>query len=300
MMNLNQESKAILILTLVTAIWGSTFVLLQDAVRFINPIDFVFLRAVLASVCFIALVYKRITNTDLFIVKCGFMIGMFIAATFIFQTEGLQTIPASRSAFISGTCIVIVPILAPVFGLNKPRAIEWFAATMCIIGLYILTGANLTKLSIGDLWTIGCAFSYAFTILLLQVVTKKSNKSTLLSFYATIFTILPPAILMPPLHLQALSHWQVSFALIFCAIFASALVTYLMFTYQKHTTVTKATVTYALEPVFATLFALMFTNQKLTIELLIGGSIIFISVILPNIIPTKVSNNLADSNQVPS
>ncbi len=296
-MALNQESKAILILTLVTAIWGMTFVLLQGAVHYINPIDFVFLRAVLASICFVPLVFKYIRKTDPYILKSGFIIALLIASTYMFQTEGLQTIPASRSAFISGTCIVIVPILAPFFGLNKPRPIEWFAAVMCVIGLYILTGANLTKLSIGDLWTMGCAFSYAFTILLLQVVTKKSNESTLLSFYATAFSVLPPAVLMPHLHLQALVHWQVSLALVFCAFIATTLVTYLMFTYQKYTSVTKATVTYALEPVFATLFALIFTNQVLTIDLLLGGLIIFISVILPNIVRTNIDTNLAKSEQ---
>ncbi len=296
-MKKQRETKAIVVLIFVTAIWGMTFIIIQNAVTFINPIVFVFLRMVLASIGFLPLVYNRFRNTDRRTLLGGLILAALIAATYIFQTEGLQTIPASRSAFITGIGVVIVPILAPLFRQGSPKPIEFLAAVICVIGLYILTGAKISNFQIGDLWTFGCAFSYAFTIFALQIITKRSQDTILLSFYATLFGIIPVTILLPHFSWHVVLHWQVIIALVFCALLATTLVTYLMFAYQKYTSVTKAAIIYTLEPVFATLFAFMIGNQLLTRDLVLGGILIIISNLLPHVIKWQSKKPLAMLNR---
>ena len=298
-MNITRETKAILILILVTVIWGLTFILIQHAVDIVNPVVFVLLRVLLASIGFLPFVYARLRKTHSQLLWGGMLLAFFSAASYIFQSEGLKTIPASRSAFITGTCVVIVPLLAPLFRLARPKKNELLAATVCLVGLYILTGANLAQLSTGAVWTVCGAVAYAITIIILQIISKHTTENMLLSFYMTVFSILPPAMLLPfvdrvpQFTWQVVLNWPVSIALVFCALAATTLVTYLMVTYQKHTTVTKAAVVYTLEPVFATLFAWFIGGQQLTKYLLIGGSLILIGILLP-----MVGTNIKRDNKV--
>ena len=286
-MKITLETKAILILMFVTILWGLTFVLVQNAVRVMNPVVFVFIRMLLASLAFLPLVYMRLGKTNQLLWWGGMLLAVLNAGSYIFQSEGLQTIPAARSAFITGTCVVIVPLLTPLFLLAKPKKLELLAAIICAAGLYILTGADLSQLSIGDLWTLGAAILYALTIIVLQIVAKRTTENLLLSFYMTVFGVLPPAMLLPySIHhftWRVMLNWQVSIALAFCALAATTLVTYLMVTYQKHTTVTKAAIVYTLEPLFATMFALLIGGQQLTKYLIVGGSLIFIGILMPNL-----------------
>ncbi len=277
------ETKSTILLICATAIWGWTFILVQQATKFVSPDSFVFMRMVLAAVFFIPLVVKRLKFTTSTILIAGILLASLNATTYILQTEGLQTISASRSAFITGFGVILVPLLSPLFGLGFPKKIEILSAFACFVGLYILTGANITHLSVGDLWSLGCASTYAVMVVCLQIFSKRIHDSLLLSFYMTFFGFIVPSLGLQHFHLESFFHWQVIYALVFCAILATALVTFLMAKYQKNITVAKAAVIYALEPVFATLFAVVFYQQGVKASTLTGGAIMLVSIILPNI-----------------
>ncbi len=275
------ETKSTLILIAVTAVWGLTFPLIESAVDYISPTAFVLVRMIIASIGFLPFIYKRFWQTNYLLIWGGLVLACLNAVTYLFQTEGLQTIPASRSAFITGFNVVLVPLLAPLFRLGIPKGIEITAAILCLIGLYILTGANLHHLSIGDLWSLACAISYALLVVSLQVILKYTTENLLLSFYATLFGVLIPLLFLPRFNGAELLHWQVILALFFCALIATSFVTYLMACYQQHIQVTRVAIIYALEPVFATVFAFLLYHQSLGINTILGGMIIFISIILP-------------------
>lgn len=275
------ETKAAFFLVLATAFWGLTFPLIENAMQFISPTSFVFLRMILASLIFLPFVLKKMLHSNKLILFGGCILALLNGMTHIFQTEGLQTIPASRSAFITGFAVVLVPLLSPIFKLGKPKKIEILAVMSCLLGLYILTGTSFHSIEIGDMWSLGCAITYALGVLSLQVIAKHTSENLLLSFYTTLFGIVVPLGFISKLNIAEINHWQVLLALLFCACIATAFVTYLTTRYQKHIRVARVAVIYALEPVFATLFAVMFFHQSINLITLIGGMLIFISIVLP-------------------
>lgn len=277
------ETKSTFILILVTAIWGWTFILVQQATHFISPQAFVFLRMLIAGASFLPIVFNRLQKTTQFIFFGGLLLALLNSSTYIFQTEGLQTIPAARSAFITGFGVVLVPLLSPLFRMGRPKKIELIAAACCVIGLYILTGANLRHLGTGDFWSLACAFTYAVMIICLQIISRKATDNLLLSFYMTSFGFIVPFFMFPDLKIPQLMHWEVIIPLLFCAVLATSLVTFLMTRFQQHVSVSKAAIIYALEPVFTTLFAFLFYHQIITLATLVGGGIICLSIALPNI-----------------
>src|SRR5271170_5287620 len=103
--------KAHLLLLAVVFVWGSTFVLIKGALADISPLLFNLLRMVLATGC-LALVYRahigRIRRSALVF---GAITGFCLAMGYQFQTAGLRLTTPSKSAFITGLVVVIVPLL---------------------------------------------------------------------------------------------------------------------------------------------------------------------------------------------
>lgn len=277
------ETKSTYILILVTAIWGMTFPLIENAVAFISPTSFVVIRMLLASLGFLPFIYSHLRHSTKLIFFGGLLLATLNSLTYIFQTAGLQTIPASRSAFITGFSVVLVPLMAPLFRLGFPKPIDMLSAIICLLGLYILTGGNLHHLQVGDWWSLACALTYALSVLTLQILAKHTAENLLFSFYITTFGIWIPLVFSPHISFSEINHWQVILAVIFCGLLATSFVTYLTTRYQKHIRVTRVAVIYALEPVFATIFAFLFFGQPVGIATLIGGLLIFSSIVLPGI-----------------
>ncbi len=276
--------KASLMLALCAAVWGLTFPLIANAMKFINPSLFVTLRVMLAAIVFLPFIISRLRYTNKYILWGGVTIGLLTSLTYIFQSIGLMTLPSARSAFITGTNIVFVPLLMPLFRLGYPTLWGSISALLGLLGLYILTGANLAGLSSGDYWTLGCALAYALLVLCMQWFTLRIQEYRLFAFMQIIFTIPFAAIATHSIDWQSLAHPQVIIALVVCALFATCLVFYWQTKYQQHINPAKAALIFALEPVFATFFAFIINGEKITLDTMIGGGLILFSIVLADLI----------------
>lgn len=281
-----QSTKAEIYLLLVTACWGLTFPLLYQAVQHhASPAVLVFERFVLATCLLLPFLWRTLHKTTVFLLVGGITLGVISVGTYLFQTISLETINASRAAFLTGSSILLIPLLSPLFGLGYPKPIHFLSCFICLIGLYILTGANFHAFVAGDIWALSGAACVSLTILTVQWLTQRTQDYLLLTFYQLLFTALFS--FFPLLH-QSVSlfdlHITAWIATLFCAIFATAIGLFIQLRFQQYTTVTKVGLIFALEPVFASLFDGLLSHTMLASSTLIGGTIMIISIILPDIL----------------
>lgn len=272
-------SKANAFLILATAFWGLTFPLIHSAVRFVNPNVFVFVRFAIAAI--VLLPFVNLGKTTKPLLWAGLVLGLLNAGTYMFQTIGLETIDPARSAFITGMGVVIVPFLLPFFRLGWPQAIDFTCGFICLLGLYILTGANLHGISIGDFWTLACAVCFALSVVFVQWVTIHVKNYSLLNFYQIAFTIPVAGLSSVSGNFKGLFHLQVIVALLFCAIFGNAIALFLQLKYQQYSTATKTALIFTLEPVFASIFTFLLGLGIIHFSTIVGGAIILLSLVLP-------------------
>ena len=98
-------------LLLMTLIWGGTFVIVKESLYDISSMLFLFLRFIIAGIIIaIYLVFKRY-RIDKKAILPGFILGSILFLSFVFQTIGLKYTSATKSAFLTGTFIVFVPLL---------------------------------------------------------------------------------------------------------------------------------------------------------------------------------------------
>lgn len=285
-----------LALALVALIWGATFPLIRNAVVDIDPSVFVWVRFLLAALVLLPFVLGMMKKTNRDMVLSAALLGFINSISYIAQTIGLQTVHSAKAAFITGTYVIIVPFLLPLFRLGKPSHLEWFATVIALAGLYVLTGADLSHANIGDLWILCSAIFIGLGITYLQRITKRIANFRLLAFYQILFTIPLPFILAPKVNTTVLFDPDVLIGLIFCAVFATSLALFLQTKYQKHTTATKAALIFCLEPIFASIFSATFNNEPLTLHIVFGGLIILLSLLIPILLRLLLSNKTRTSS----
>lgn len=278
-------TKANLNLMIVAILWAGTFPIIKDAVAVIDPYSFVAIRFTLAALLFIVIILKKLPAFDKKIIISGIILGMLNAISYTSQTIGLEYITASRSAFITGICVVLVPLIAVLIKIEKFSPLNIFATILCLYGLYILTGSNISHVSYGDILTLICAFTVASSIVYLQYISATVSDYKSLCFYQILFTApLPGVIALKTGHVSNIFHLTVIIAFFYCILFATICTLFLQTKYQKYTTATSAALIFSLEPVFASILSIFINGEVITRNIIMGGAVILASVILPELI----------------
>jgi len=273
--------KIDLILVSVPIFWALTFPFIHISVQSISPETFVSWRFSLAAFFLLPFIFTRLHKLNLYVLSWGIVLGLLNGGTFIFQTIGLETVSSARAAFITGSSVILVPILSLLMKLGSPKKNDFILALLCLLGLYILTGANFSGLSIGDFWVALCALTTAFSIILIQKVTPNIDDILLFTFLQILFTV-PCCLITQPNILDAnlFNNYFVLCSIVFCALFATTIALLIQAKFQKYTSEFRAALIFTTEPVFATVFSYIFFNEAINIHIVAGGIFILGSILL--------------------
>src|ERR1700691_1311774 len=169
--------RAHVLLLAVVCIWGSTFVVVKDALTDVSPLLFNFIRMTLATICLAVLYRRHVGRMTRQAVVSGAIIGFCLAMGYQFQTAGLRLTTPSKSAFITGMVVVLVPVLMVIprlrpRGARIPRWNAWCGALIAFAGIVLLTTpagalADFRSINPGDLLTFGCALGFLLHVLAL-------------------------------------------------------------------------------------------------------------------------------------
>src|SRR5690606_28606462 len=141
-------------LALIALIWGSTFVLVKNALDAIEPMTFVGWRFWLASVFLVILFWRRMRGLTRGEALAGGLIGIWLALGYIFQTIGLQTTTSAKAGFITGLSVVIVPVLATLLLRRPPGRGAVAGIVAATVGLGLLSLDRDLSVQSGDLWVL--------------------------------------------------------------------------------------------------------------------------------------------------
>jgi drug/metabolite transporter (DMT)-like permease len=271
---LSPSRKAELSLLFLTFIWGTTFPLVKAALNFCSPFLFVSLRFGLATLAFWLIFSKRISFKNKGALKAGAVIGIFLFLGFGFQTLGLQYTAASKSAFITGLFVVMIPPLSFLILKERIRIFSLIGVVLAISGLYLLTHPKGSEFNLGDLFTFFCAVSFSFQVIFVQIYTKRFDFLSLTFIQILITTFLSLPFMFAFERIKLVYHPSLLLAILVCAILATALALFIQNRMQKDTTTVKAALIYAMEPVFAAIFSFLLLGEVLGWLGILGGGLI--------------------------
>ena len=149
--------RAEIILLGLTVAWGLTFPVIKGALADASPLAFVALRFGLAALVLAPLLGGPLRLSGRRATAAGLLLGALFAAGFALQTMGLRTTTASKSAFLTSTNVLVVPLLSWLMERRRPPAAGILGSGLAAAGIALLTGTENMRLGMGDLLTLGCA-----------------------------------------------------------------------------------------------------------------------------------------------
>lgn len=273
-------SRADLSLLLIAAIWGTTFALLRDTMRILDPTELMAVRFTIATVVLAAIYWKRLIPVRRRWLLDGLWLGVWLSIGYLTQVFGLLTITASRSAFITGTYIVFTPFIAWAAIRTRPSLGEFLGVAVVFVGLSCFAADFGFSLSPGDLWTLGCALAFAVQIVITHVVGKRNDPIPLSVVQMGVGALVGWAFVGARGGMQVpwdRIPWGV---MIYLAVVATALVITLQTWALARTSSVKAALLFSTEPIFAALFAAAFFAERMTPRELLGAALILLGVLV--------------------
>jgi drug/metabolite transporter (DMT)-like permease len=288
--------KAHILLVLITLIWGATFVVIKNALVDINPLLFNAVRMLLASVCLLALYWRKVAQIRAPALRSGLLLGAFLWAGYEFQTTGLKLTTASKSGFLTGVSVALVPVFMALFW--KRRVNHWTAlgVVAAVIGLVLMTvpagsagaAADWSSINRGDILTLACAVSFAFHIIFLGRATAE-HPFQQMAFLQTAFAALFMFMTIPVLDgAHAVWSAQVIWAIVVTGVLGTALAFTIQAWAQQFTAPTHTALIFALEPVFAWLTSYIVLGERLGLRPGTGAVLILGGVLLSELKGTSV------------
>lgn len=276
--------RGVLLLILVTAIWGSTFAVVKTLGELLDAPTLIAWRFVVAALALLPVVMLRRGRPEVHppsptpLWRDGLLLGAWLIAGYGTQTIALQTTSANRAAFFTALSVVMVPVwLTLVQGRRMPWTL-WLALPLAVAGLGLLSWEG-GAFVIGDAWALACAVTYAGFIIALERLAHRHAALPFTLAQLLAVTGLGAAWMLLSGHLSVppAAAWG---PLLYLGVVATALTTLLQTVGQRQVSAAEASLIYALEPVTATFFSFLLIHERVGLRGALGGALVVIATVL--------------------
>lgn len=281
---MKRRMKADMGLMFITICWGASFLLVKNSVSSVPAYNFLairFLIAFLISSLVFGREMKKIKREEL---KYGIILGFILFLIQVLQTVGLEYTTVSKSAFITGFNVVLVPITYSIMERKTLDKKSYVSAVIAFVGLAMFTLNKGTEdINIGDIYTFISAVLITLYIILVGRYTIHVDSVVLaiiqIGTVGVLSTILS-FILEKPAIPVGYSIW---FNILTLSILCTSVAYIVQNVAQRYTSPTHAALITTAEPVFAAIFAYIVNGEVLSIIGICGAILIIVGMLISEI-----------------
>ena len=271
----------VLILLFVTLVWGATFPVLKLATAQLSGLEVSTLRFFIAAALMLPFAVRAPRRAW----RDGGVLGVIVLVSYVAQAYGLEHISSNRSAFLTSLNVLMVPLLGFVLG-ARPGWLVWVAAVLACAGIGLMSwegGAHWWA----DAATILGALAYAVDVIILSKWAGRHDAKHLAATQVVWMAGLGGIwMLLASIGTDSLStlpdrlDWRVFAGLLYLGVIATAGMLFLQAIAQRHVSADKAALVYAMEPVFAAVFAWLWLSEVLTLQASMGAAMVVLAVVM--------------------
>jgi drug/metabolite transporter (DMT)-like permease len=281
----SRARSAELALVGIAAVWGLTFVMVQDAIERLPPFAFLAYRFIPAALIVAVVFWRPLRRLPPEGWRAALVMGVFLTAGYVAQTLGLEHTTASNAGFITGLFVVLTPLFgALLFGLRPARA-AWLAAGVSAVGLLLLSGTSGNFELSGDGVVFLCACAFALHILVTARAVERFDVGALVAVQLGVCGLFCLVAAAFGGDLEAPRGATVWSALIVTSLIASALGFLVQSYAQQHASPTRTALILAAEPAFAGLFGYLLQDERLSALAWMGAILILGAIALVDVAP---------------
>jgi drug/metabolite transporter (DMT)-like permease len=259
--------------------FGTTFLVVQDAVERMEPLSFLAVRFLIGAAVLGVVAHRRPgTSGEL---RDGVIAGGLLLAGYVLQTVGLQYTTAATSAFITYMLVVFVPFISFATTRQRPHPLTLLGVLLAVAGLVLLTGGADTGFGRGELLTLGCAVAFAAHLVFLGGVAPRHDPVRLTM--VQLATVGAACLVPSAARVSIDPDGPALAAAAFTGVFATAVAFLAMVWAQRVVSPSRAAIILLLEPVFAASLSALI-DEPLTAATIVGGGLILVAVLLAEVV----------------
>lgn len=248
----------------IAAVWGATFVLVQDAIREIPVMTFLAYRFLPAALVVAPIFRRELRELTPAGWRAGLLMGVLLTVGYVFQTFGLERTTASNAGFITGLFVVLTPLFGSLFLGQRVSRLAWLAAAVAAVGLFLLSGAGGGAHLAGDVLVLLCACAFALHILATGRAAGHHAPGGLVTVQLALCGLVSLVVAAVAGDLEVPRGRVVWTALAITSLVASALGFFVQTYAQRRTPAARTALLLASEPVFAGIFAYVLLGERLS------------------------------------
>lgn len=271
-------------LLLATAAWGSTFVVTKSSLDEMAPATFLTWRFGIAAVVLFAVTAHRTMTLPGAALRRAVVLGVLLGGGFLLQTTGLQHTSAGLSGFLTGSSVVLVPLVAAAwFGHGVPPA-GWAATALSAIGLLLITGVTGGPATSGDTITAGAVLTllgaacFAGHITALGEWATPTNAAGLTTVSVGVAAAVSVVAALASDGLSAPPSGAAWSSVLYVALVATCLGLAVQAWAQSALPAVSAAVIMTMEPVFAAGLAVVVAGESLGAAAWVGGLVVVVAM----------------------
>lgn len=272
-----------LLLLIVAAAWGSTYLTAKDLVTPPTVVTLLAVRMLAAAAIMLLVVAARRQRIIRLELRTGLILGVLLAAVFTVETFGIAHTSATNAGLIISLTMVFTPLLEALVNRRQPSRTFLLAGTIALVGVALLaSGGDLRPPGLGDLLMVGAAVIRTVHGTMMHRLTARQPVDSLrltsvqLVTCAVIFTVTSLVVGVPvPVYLQSLggARWALlAYLVVACTVFAFFVQTWAI----RRTSASRVSLLLGTEPVWAAVIGLVIGHDRVGVEGYIGIALILV------------------------
>lgn len=271
-------------------LFGTTFLVMQDAVEDVEPIPFITVRFAIGALVLVPLAVVRARRCSATsgvhnVWRGGVVAGAALGAGYVFQTTGLQYTTSSVSAFLTYLLVVFVPLLSALVLRRAPTAATTAGVVLAVGGLWLLTTGAGIGFGRGEVLTTLCALSFAAHIL---VVAELAPRHDIVALNAVQFAVVALALVIPGAltggyRFTAGAWW----AALYTGVVVNAVAFGLQLWGQRRVSPSRTALVLMLEPVFAAVLGYV-DGERIGVAGAFGAGLILAGILVSEYRPVSL------------
>ncbi len=281
---LNSPTANKLALLSAALIWGFSFFVMKDVTDAIPVFWLLCLRFAIAAVVTFAVFWRHFfAHLDARTIRCGIVLGLCVWAAYAFQTVGVVYTTPGKNAFLTGVYVVLVPFVAWIFRMGRPKPHDLVAAALCLAGIGFTAMSSGLSMNLGDALTLVCAVFYALEIVIVGKMGRELDVWALTIWQFAVMALCS-AVFMPFEQAPSASVWTAPliFQLLFLGVVCSFVCLGIMNYALTKIPVAEGSLISSMESPSGVFFSVLFGRETLTLRMVLGFCLIFLAMLISN------------------
>jgi len=277
---ISAERRAVGAVVLATLLWGGTFVAIRDAVAGVGAAGLVAARFACAGVLLAGVLVVRRRVPTAFDVMGGALSGGLVAGEFFLQALGLRWTSAGSSAFLTCAGSLLAAFWAWLLLRQRPSARLLLGLAIAMAGSALLSLRSGLRLGIGELLTLGGAALFGLQVVALAPFARRADAIALVCVQSLVAGALLAPFAGPPANVVRSLGGANLARFAYLVVAGSTIGPLLQVLAQRTLSPGRMGLLFALEPVFALVFAVTFGAERFALRWWLGAAMILFAVVM--------------------